>query len=167
MPKQPEPLGACVESYTRAVSAGDLPRAYRAILAALTSFRSVWEGAHPQDNVGSLYQGYLDMSFIAFSPPALSSMRLKFSLVYLHPEGRFRLWLAAGNRAIQAEVSAQLRGKPLDGYTLTELRPGVDAIIESEIPPPYDFDHPDELNRKLVSAAEAFQADMAALLTLR
>ena len=124
MPKQTEPLNACVESYTRAVFAGDLPRAYRAILSTLSSFKAAWEAAHPKDTVGSLYQGYLDMSFISFASPALASERLKISLVYLHPQGCFSLWLAAGNRSIQADISARLRGKTAGQICAYRTPPG-------------------------------------------
>lgn len=159
-----KPLAACVGAYTRAVSGGELARAYRAILSALSSFKAAWEKAHPEDSVGALYQGYLDMSFISFAPALFAARRLKLSLVYLHAEGRFSLWLAAGNRAIQAEVSEQLRDRPLGKYALTELRPGVDAIVASEITPPYAFDEPEALAGALLSAAEAFRNDMIALL---
>jgi len=165
MDKAQQPLSACVDAYCRAVSDGSLPRAYRGILAALASFKAAWERAHPADSAGAPYQGYLDMSFVAVAPTALASRRLKISLVFLHPEGRFSLWLTAGNRAIQAEIAAELKGKPLGGYALCALKPGVDAIIAREVPPPYRFDEPDALTETLLSAAEAFAADMTLLLT--
>ena len=107
------------------------------------------------------------MSFVAFASPSFASERLKISLVYLHPQGRFSLWLAAGNRGIQADISTRLRGKPLGKYALTKLCPGVDAIIECDISQPYDFDNPDALVHALVCAAEAFQSDMTSLLAQR
>ena len=91
-----KPVAENVDAYTHALRAGELQRAYRAILSALTAFKSAWESAYPQDHVGALYQGYLDMSFVSFSPAVLAEKRLKISLVYLHPDGLFSLWLAAG-----------------------------------------------------------------------
>ena len=72
-----KPVAACVDAYTHALYAGELQRAYRAILSALTAFKSAWESAYPQDHVGALYQGYLDMSFVSFSPAFLAEKRLK------------------------------------------------------------------------------------------
>ena len=157
-------LAQDVAAYCGAVSDGALPRAYRGILSALTSFKSAWEIAHPQDSVGALYQGYMDMSFVALAPAAFGPRRLKISLVFLHDEGVFTLWLTAGNRAIQAETSASLRGKPLGGYVLCALKPGVDAIISNTVPKPYTFDEPERLTARLVQEAEQFLGDMAALL---
>ena len=159
-----ESISDCVRTYTASLRSGDLPLAYRAILSALLSFRTAWQREHPQDKTGGLYQGYLDMSFVAVSPPRLANRRLKISLVYLHAEGRFSLWLAAENRAIQAEIWNALMGKNIGGDTLTSLRPGTDAIIEREVPPPYAFDEPDALTNRLMDAAEGFVRDMAALI---
>ena len=159
-----ESLTACIEDYCRAVADGRLPRAYRGILSALTLFQSAWKSMHPADTVGALYQGYMDMSFVAFAPAALAEKRLKISLVFLHDSGTFSLWLAAGNRDIQKRVSEVLRPLPLGKYSLSTLEPGVDAIIAYDLPTPYTFDDPQSLNAALVKAAEAFTRDMISLM---
>ncbi len=164
MNHETESLGSCVDTYCAAVAQGDIARAYRGILSTLTQFKSSWEAAYPADNVGALYQGYLDMSFVAVAPAALAEKRLKISLVFLHPDGVFSLWLIAGNRAIQKSVSDSLRQLPLGGYTLCKLEPGVDAIIARDLPKPYLFDKPEAFNAGLMKAAEAFASDMIALV---
>ena len=163
MTNQTESLTACIDEYCRAVADGRFPRAYRGILASLTLFQSAWKSAHPADTVGALYQGYMDMSFVAFAPAALAEKRLKISLVFLHDTGNFSLWLAAGNRDIQKRVSEALRRVPLGTYSLSTLEPGVDAIIAYDLPKPYAFDDPQALNAWLVAAAEAFTQDMISL----
>ncbi len=165
MTNQTESLSSCIEEYCRAVADGCLPRTYRGILASLTLFQSSWKAAHPADAVGALYQGYMDMSFVAFAPAALAEKRLKISLVFLHDTGSFSLWLAAGNRDIQKRVSEALRRMPLGAYSLSSLEPGVDAIIACDLPKPYAFDEPQALNAALISAAEAFTQDMISLAT--
>ena len=157
-------LSNCVAAYCRAVRQDDLPRAYRGILAALMAFKAGWESAHPEDSVGALYQGYLDMSFVAVAPSAFGARRLKISLVFLHDEGVFTLWLTAGNRAIQAQTSKELAKKPLGIYSLCALKPGVDAIISQDITPPYAFDEPERFTAQLITAAERFLSDMKTLL---
>ena len=157
-------LSNCIAAYCRAVREGDLPHAYRGILSALMAFKAGWEIAHPEDSVGSLYQGYLDMSFVAVAPAVFGARRLKISLVYLHESGVFTLWLTAGNRAIQAQTSQELAKKPLGSYSLSELKPGVDAIVSQDITPPYNFDEPERLTARLIDSAEQFLFDMKSLL---
>ena len=157
-------LSDCVESYSALVAQGEIARAYRAILAVLTRFKSSWETAHPADNVGALYQGYLDMSFVSAAPAVFTAKRLKISLVFLHESGLFSLWLIAGNRAIQKSVFDSLKTVSLSQYALSVLTPGVDAIIAHDLPKPYAFDDPTVLDTMLMQAAEAFTADMIAIV---
>ncbi len=164
MAKAEYPLSDCVESYSALVAQGEIARAYRAILAVLTRFKSSWETAHPADNVGALYQGYLDMSFVSVAPAAFTGKRLKISLVFLHESGLFSLWLIAGNREIQKAVSESLKSIPLGEYVRNPLAPGVDAIIAHDLPKPYAFDDPATLNAMLLKAAETFTADMIAMI---
>ena len=164
MNHETDSLGRCVDVYCGAVAQGDIARAYRGILSTLTQFKSSWETAHAADSVGALYQGYLDMSFVAVAPAALTEKRLKISLVFLHPDGVFSLWLIAGNRAIQKSISDSLRLLPLGGCTLCKLEPGVNAIIARDLPKPYLFDQPDAFNAYLMRVAEAFTADMISLV---
>lgn len=156
-------LSSCIDEYCHAVALSRLPRAYRGILSTLSLFQASWKQSHASDAVGALYQGYMDMSFVAFAPAELAEKRLKISLVFLHPTGDFSLWLAAGNREIQKRVSASLRSVPLGQYSLSVLEPGVDAIIAHDLPKPYPFDEPEELNQALFAAAEVFTRDMIAL----
>lgn len=158
-----ESLTAYIEDYCRAVANGRLPMAYRGILTSLTLFQSAWKSAHPADAVGTLYQGYMDMSFVAFAPAPLAEKRLKISLVFLHDAGNFSLWLAAGNREIQKRVSEALGRVPLRAYSLSTLEPGVDAIIAYDLPRPYAFDDSKALNVTLIAAVEAFTQDMITL----
>ena len=164
MPGKQKRLSVCIEEYCSCISQGEFPRAYRGIISALTAFKSSWEAVHSSDRVGTLYQGYLDMSFVAVLPDALAAERLKISLVFLHPTGQFSLWLTAGNRVIQKSVSDALRAFPLGGYSLCALEPGVDAIISRDLPKPYPFDEPEQLNAFLMQAAESFRADMVSLI---
>lgn len=164
MQKQTRPLSECIADYVSAVSAGDFARAYRGILSALMQFKSAWETVHPEDTVGALYQGYMDMSFVAVLPAALAEWRLKISLVFLHETSLFTLWLTAGNRAIQKRVSDALKHVPLGKYSLCTLEPGVDAIIALDLPKPYRFDEPEQLTKDLLQAAEVFLSDMTALV---
>ena len=139
-------LQQAVDRYTSLLTDGELQRAYKGILSYMAFLQTQLAERFPACAGGALYQGYMDMSFVAFAPAELSEKRLKISLVFLHPTGDFSLWLAAGNREIQKRVSASLRSVPLGQYSLSVLEPGVDAIIAFDLPKPYPFDEPEELN---------------------
>lgn len=66
------------------------------------------------------------------------------------------MWLAAGNRQIQADYIELFSGKDIGSYTLSKVEPGVDAIISDIIEKDPDFDNEDELRTKIEVAALEF-----------
>jgi len=156
-------LGQDVRAYTRALQDGADPRAYKGVLSFVSQLQSRLQAQFPDCAAGAFYPGYLDMTYFALTPPELRESKLKIALVYLHAENRFELWLAANNRALQAETVQRLAGIPLGGYALTQPAPGVDAIIAHIADAEPDFDQPDELARTLAGTFAAFSRDMTAL----
>ena len=156
-------LGQDVSAYRRALEDGSVSRAYRGILAFVSQLQTRLLERFPACSAGAFYPGYLDMTYFALTPPELRERKLKLAVVYLHAENRFELWLAANNRALQAEAAEQLAKLPLGGYEVTRPAPGVDAIIAAIAVAEPDFDRPDDLIRTLAEAFSVFSRDMAAL----
>lgn len=156
-------LGQDVRAYTRALQDGVIPRAYKGVLSFVSQLQSRLLEQFPGCAAGAFYPGYLDMTYFALTPPELRESKLKLALVYLHAENRFELWLAANNRALQAEMAKRLASISLGGYELTQPAPGVDAIIARVAATAPDFDQPDDLAKTLANAFAAFARDMTAL----
>ena len=156
-------LQQAVSRYTASLSDGELQRAYKGILTYMSSLQTRLSERFPACAGGALYQGYLDMTYFALTPPELREKKLKIALVYLHAEARFELWLAANNRALQAETAKRLTALPLGNYRLTAPAPGIDAIIEKIALDSPDFDHEDQMTEALASVFASFSADMLKL----
>lgn len=133
-------LGEDVREYNRQLRAGRIRRAYRGIMSFMAGLRDTLAAKHPDCAVGSLYQGYMDMTYFSFTPASLSGRRLKVAVVYLHEEDRLEVWLAGSNRRVQGEFVELLKGRNLGGYRLSKVAPGVDSIIEGIIAESPDFD---------------------------
>jgi hypothetical protein len=119
---------------------------------------------HPESSATALYFGYMDMTYFAFTPPALSARKLKIAIVYLHDQGLFELWLGGANRKVQAEYIEHLRGRSMGGYQLSKVSPGVDSIIELRITERPDFDQSEEVMQMLDRRWSAFAEDLIAML---
>ena len=156
-------LQQAISRYTASLSGGEVQRAYKGILSYMSSLQTQLAELFPTCAGGALYQGYLDMTYFALTPPELREKKLKIALVYLHAEARFELWLAANNRALQAETAKRLFTLPLGGYRVTAPAPGVDAIIEKIALDSPDFDHEDQMTETLSNAFASFSSDMLAL----
>jgi len=157
-------LGEHVREYTIQLGKGHIQKAYKGIIAFMSDLRTDLGSKYPDYAASSLYLGYLDMTYFAFTPSVLKDRKLKIAIVYLHEEGKFELWLAANNRQIQADYIELLSHKNLSGYTLSQARPGVDSIVTALIVAQPDFDKPEELKQQIEAKTIEFAEDVAAML---
>jgi hypothetical protein len=157
-------LQQCVKEYTELVRTGHIATAYKGIMTFMTGLERFLTAKHPDCSATSLYFGYMDMTYFAFTPPALAAKKLKIAIVYLHDQGLFELWIGGSNRKIQAEYIELLRGHSLGGYQLSQVSPGVDSIIELRISELPDFDQPEALMQMLDCRWTEFAADISAMM---
>lgn len=153
-----------IKEYTGQLRRGAIPRAYRGIIGFMSALMRHMSGKYPEYTASALYAGFMDMTYFAFTPGDLRSRNLKIAVVYLHEENRMEVWLGGGNRKIQADYIAKLGRTDIGDYILSEVKPGVDSIIEKKIARQPDFDHADELTRQIEEATIIFANDMIAML---
>ncbi len=149
-----------VQEYKNQLSQGHIQKAYRGIMAFMSDLKSYLERKYPDYTTGSLYFGYMDMTYFAFTPSALKNLKLKIAIVFLHEECKFEVWLAGNNRKIQADFIEFLGQKNIEKYTLSQIQPGVDSIIVSTIVETPDFADLDALKKKIEEKTIEFIKDM-------
>lgn len=157
-------LNSLVKEYTFQVGRGNIRKAYKGILKAMSGLGVYLKQRHPDCAVSALYPGYMDMSYFAFTPPELKDKKLKVALVYLHEEGRFEAWLSGSNRKIQAEYISLLSRRDTGRHQLSKPAAGVDAIIASTLLEQPDFDHPRELSEQIENGLMLFIRDITLML---
>ena len=112
----------------------------------------------------ALYFGYMDMTYFAFTPTFLKKKKLKIAIVFLHEQGRFEVWLGGSNRKIQAEYIERISHKNIGKYKLSQVLPGVDSIMESNLVEKPDFDHPEVLKKQIERKTIEFINDITSIL---
>lgn len=157
-------LNRLMEEYQTQLAKGQIQKAYKAIMSFMTALSSHLAKRCPDYAVSALYQGFMDMTYFAFTPPELKRKQLKIAVVYLHEVNRFEIWLSGSNRRIQAEYIALLQGKELGEYKLSEVRPGVDSILESILVETPDFDGTEELMEHISEKLTDFIKEVSTLL---
>ncbi len=157
-------LSEDVSEYNRQLRVGSIQRAYRGIISFMSGLRDMLATNHPDHSAGSLYQGYMDMTYFSFTPPYLNERKLKVAVVYLHEGNRLEVWLAGGNRKVQAEYIELLKGHDLGGYELSRVAPGVDSIVEGVLAERPDFDDTDKLARSVEAGIILFSAKMEGIV---
>lgn len=159
-----ESLNDQVMEYTSLLKRGQIQKAYKGIMTMMTDLRTYLVFKYPDYSAGALYFGYMDMTYFSFTPADLKKKNLKIAVVYLHEENRFEIWLAGSNRKIQAEYISLLSKKNIGRYSLSQIQPGVDAIIAAIIIEQPDFDDPAVLKRQIEVAVKEFAIDVAAMM---
>lgn len=137
-----------------------LQRAYRALIAYMQGLRARFARQHGDSAVSALYQGYLDMTYFAFFPPALKARDLKIAIVFNYDAFRFEAWLAARNRKVQRQYWELFKDSHWDGYRIVAPAEGVDSIVECDLAADFDFDDLEALTASIEQAAAAFLADL-------
>ena len=159
-----ESLNEYIQEYKIQLSRGYVPKAYQGIMTFMSGLKNYLEKSYPNYVVSSLYFGYMDMTYFAFTPTNLKNKKLKIAIVFLHQQGRFDVWLSGSNRKIQAEYLERISHQNTGKYKLSSMQPGVDSIIESILVEQPDFNHPEELKRQIEKKVMAFLQDMTTLL---
>lgn len=157
-------LNRHIKHYNQQLSLGHIQKAYRGIMEMMSQLKIAWDNQYPETPSGSLYAGYMDMTFISVKPAVLSDMDLRVSIVYLHESHTFELWLVARNRKIQSQIHDLLKKKDLGHYTLSELGPGIDAIIAMTCIADPDFDNTEKLVMEIIEKTQHFITDMVGLV---
>lgn len=149
-------LNELIEGYTNHLKQGEMQIAYKGILEFLGNLRVAFIKNHPEYDVSSIYQGYMDMSYFALSTIALKAKGLKIAIVYLHEKGDFEVWLSARNRAIAKEYASILNGNISVDTNLFHDSNNPDAIIECLLTAAPNFDDQSALIETIDQGVEKF-----------
>jgi len=117
--------------YRKQLKKGVIQEAYRGLIDYFIALRAYFKKNYPHHFVsGSIYYGFMDMTYFSCTPESLKHRKLKVAIVFLHEAFRFEVWLAASNRAVQREYWKLFREHDWEKYRIVKPAKGVDAILE-------------------------------------
>ena len=161
-----EPFHKHIDEYRKQLKRGAIQKAYRGLMEYIMSLRTYFSGRYPDHFVsGSIYYGYMDMTFFSFVPESLKRRKLKPAIVFVHEAFRFEIWLAAVNRKVQAEYRQLIAENGWNKYRLAPEAKGVDSIIEHVLVDQPDFSDLDGLTERIETGALQFIRDVEAFLS--
>ncbi len=93
-----------MEEYRKQLEKGVVQKAYQGLMAYIMDLKTYFKNKYPEYFVsGSLYYGYMDMTYFSFIPESLKHRHLKIAIVFIHEAFRFEAWLAGYNKQVQTE----------------------------------------------------------------
>ena len=160
-----ESLREYMRVYREQMLAGTLPKAYQGLMQYILDLRSHFQSKYPDFQVpGSIYFGYMDMTYFSASPKSLKDRGLKIAIVFVHETCRFEVWLAASNKQIQARYWNLIKESGWDRYRLVPTVKGYDAIVETGLASDPDFGDLPALTAQIESGTLRFIADIEQFL---
>jgi hypothetical protein len=160
------PFHEYMNEYRKQMEKGDIKEAYRGLMEYIMELRSYFQNKYPDHFVsGSIYYGYMDMTYFSFFPASFKLRKLKVAIVFIHDTCRFEVWLAGYNKQVQTKYWKLFKESDWNKYRIPSTIEGFDSIIEYIVVENPDFSDLDMLTRQIESGTLKFIKDVEDFLS--
>ena len=143
--------------YRTQLAKGVIQQAYKGLMAYVMTLKTHLKSKYPDHIVsGSVYSGFMDMTYFSFFPASLGRRKLKIAIVFLHEAFRFEVWLAGVNKKVQSEYWGLVKDSGWDRYHLVATTKSADSILEHVLVNDPDFRDLDALTEQIESGTLQF-----------
>jgi hypothetical protein len=152
--------------YKKQIEKGNIIEAYRGLIEYIMSLRTHFQKKYPDYIVsGSIYQGYMDMTYFSFFPESLKRNKLKIGIVFNYESFRFEVWLFGYNKKIQEKYWKLIKESAWNKYRIPPTLKGVDSILEYDLADNPDFSNLDALTKQIETGTFRFIKDVEDFLS--
>lgn len=96
-----ESFSQSMKKYKKQLKKGLIQEAYQGLVAYFRDLNSHFKNNYPNYSVpGSIYYGYMDMTYFPIFPESFKHRKLKVAIVFIHDAFRFEVWLSGSNRNV-------------------------------------------------------------------
>ena len=154
-----------INEYRKQIENGSINKAYKGLMEYMLSLRTHFKHKYPDYFVsGSIYFGYMDMTYFAFYPKSLGRRKLKVAIVLIHESMRFEVWLAGRNKQSQSKYWKVFKESNWNKYRIAPTIKGSDSILEYTLAENPDFNNLGKLTKKIESGTMKFIEDVESFL---
>jgi len=155
-----------MNEYRKQMKKGDIREAYKGLMEFIMALRLHFKRHYPDYFVsGSIYYGFMDMTYFSFTPEVLKRQKLKIAIVFIHGTCRFEVWLGGYNKQVQKKYWKLVKESDWHKYRIPSTIKGVDSIIEGILVENPDFSNLDTLTRQIERSTLRFIKDVEAFLS--
>ena len=152
--------------YKKQLEKGAIKEAYKGLMEYIMDLRTQLKSKYPDYVVsGSIYYGYMDMTYFSFFPKSLKDRNLKVAIVFNHDTFRFEVWLAGYNKQVQTEYWKLFKESDWNKYNIVPSTKGVDSIVECVVADNPDFSDLNALTKQIESGTLKFIEDVESFLS--
>lgn len=162
-----ESLQEAMDEYKKQMEKGTIQAAYKGLMDYILGLKTHLKNKYPDYFVsGSIYYGYMDMTYFSFFPKSIKDRNLKIAVVFIHASCKFEVWLAGINKQVQTKYWNLIRESDFHKYHIVSTPIGNDSIIEHILVEMPDFRDLDELTEKIEHETMKFITDVESFLSL-
>jgi len=161
-----ESFQECINEYRKQLEKGAIQEAYRGLMEYIMGLRTHFMKKYPDYVVsGSIYYGYMDMTYFSAFPKSIKERKLKIAIVFLHEAFRFEVWLSGVNRQVQRQYWELIKESGWNKYHIVPSAKGVDSIVEYILVDKPDFRDLDTLTEQIERGTLKFIKDVESFLS--
>ena len=155
-----------MKEYRKQLEKGAIQAAYKGLMEYIMDLRTHFKNKYPDYVVsGSIYYGYMDMTYFSFFPKSFKHRNLKIAIVFLHDAFRFKVWLAGFNKQTQTKYWKLFKEGDWNKYHLVPTTKGADSILEHILVGDPDFSDLELLTTQIEAATLKFIEDVESFLS--
>ena len=155
-----------MNEYREQLGKGAIQKAYKGLMEYIMGLRTHFKNKYPDYFVsGSIYYGYMDMTYFPIFPKLLKDRKLKIAIVFLYDAFRFEVWLAGVNKQVQSKYCRLFKESDWNQYHVVSTTKGVDSIVEYILVDNPDFSDLDTLTKQIERGTLKFIEDVEEFLS--
>ena len=152
--------------YKKQLEKGVIQKAYQGLMEYMLSLKNHFGTKYPDFSVsGSMYSGYMDMTYFSVFPKSLKNRELKIAIVFVYDSFRFEVWLSGRNQQVLAKYWKIVKDSGWDKYQLAAQGKWADSILEHVLVYNPDFSDLEALTKQIDQEASKFIRDVESFLT--
>ena len=152
--------------YKKQLEKGAIQKAYQGLMEYMLSLKNHFGTKYPDFSVsGSMYSGYMDMTYFSVFPKSLKNRELKIAIVFVYDSFRFEVWLSGRNQQVLAKYWKIVKDSGWDKYQLAAQGKWADSILEHVLVYNPDFSDLEALTKQIDQEASKFIRDVESFLT--
>jgi hypothetical protein len=152
--------------YRKQLEKGSIQKAYKGLMDYFMYLRMHFNKKYPNYfATGTLYVGYMDMSYFALFPKSLKDRNLKIAIVFLHEQFRFEVWLSGVNKQVQGKYWKLFKESNWTKYPIVSTTKNADSIVEGILVEGPDFSDLGALTKQIESGTLIFIKEIDSFLS--
>lgn len=129
---------------------GAIQQAYQGLMQYMLSLKNHFSSEYPDYSVsGSMYYGYMDMTYFSVVPRSLKDRDLKIAIVFVYDLFRFEAWLSGRNQQVLAKYWEIFTAGDWDRSKIAPQGKWADSILEHILVENPDFSDLEALTRQI------------------